>query len=203
MSTLFLNPHESIDQTQHRLPHWQQDEVYVFATCRLDDALPQSKLKAWTEEKQIWLAQHPLPWDEHTEEVFHERFSISIDQWLDRGAGKCYLRDSDLAEVVAAALHHFDGARYDLDSFVVMPNHVHVLFQPKRGETLAKVMKSWKGYTSRELNRRLGRSGRIWQEDYWDRLIRSQRHLAWTREYIRQNPVKARLTRISHRAGFD
>lgn len=189
----FLDPDAEIDKHEHRLPHWQQGEVWVFVTWRLGDSLPKAKLDQWQEERAVWLKHHPEPWDEKTEKQYHERFSRQIDEWLDQGAGSCVLKDSALSGVVVNALHHFDGERYGLDSFVVMPNHVHVLFRPLGKHTLGGILKSWKGFTGREINKRLGISGSLWQEDYWDRLIRNERHFAKCAEYIRENPVKAKL----------
>jgi type I restriction enzyme R subunit len=74
-----------------------------------------------------------------------------------------------------------------------MPNHVHVIFCPLGESRLSDVLQSWKGFTAREINKRLGIQGALWQEDYWDRLIRSEHHFQKCREYIRTNPVKANL----------
>lgn len=77
-----------------------------------------------------------------------------------------------------------------LDSFVVMPNHIHVLFQISEGHHLQDIVHSWKSFTAHGINKILGRTGALWQREYWDRLIRSQRHFDWTRNYILQNPAK-------------
>jgi len=74
-----------------------------------------------------------------------------------------------------------------------MPNHVHVLISGVPGVTLGSVVSSWKRFTAREANRRLGRTGAFWQDDYWDRFIRNEEHFFATVEYIDQNPVKACL----------
>ena len=89
---------------------------------------------------------------------------------------------------------YFDGERYELFSYVVMPNHVHVLFRPLGSHRIPKIVKSWKGFTALQINRRTGKSGTLWQEDYWDRLIRNPRHFWTCWEYIRLNPAKARLS---------
>ena len=74
-----------------------------------------------------------------------------------------------------------------------MPNHVHVLFRLLGSHRLEDVIKSWKGFTAREINRLLQRRGPLWQQDYWDRMIRNEEHLLSCRNYIRDNPMKARL----------
>jgi REP element-mobilizing transposase RayT len=78
-------------------------------------------------------------------------------------------------------------------SFVVMPNHVHALFVQNPDWALEKVIQSWKGFSARQVNKRLTRSGHFWQRDYFDRLVRDEKHFANCVRYIRRNPEKARL----------
>ena len=193
VSSSFYNPYGKIDATQNRLPHWQQGETWVFVTWRLGDSLPKTKLDQWNKEQEIWRKHHPEPWDDKTKEEYHERFSRQIDNWLDQGSGSCVLKEPPNAKIVADALRHFDGDRYELASFVVMPNHVHVLFRPLGRHTLVQIIQSWKGFTAREINKRMGKTGALWQDEYWDRLIRSEGHFFKVAEYIRENPVNARL----------
>jgi REP element-mobilizing transposase RayT len=56
------------------------------------------------------------------------------------------------------------------------------------------LIRSWKGFTARQINKLLGRSGNFWQRDYFDRLIRDEKHFANCVRYIRRNPQKARLS---------
>lgn len=175
------------------LPHWQQSDKLIFVTWRLADSLPQEKLAKLEKEKAQWLEQYPQPWDEATEEEYHETFSNKIDRWLDAGEGECILRMPEVAEIVEGALLHFDRERYVMDSFVVMPNHVHVLFQLKDGFALEDVMHSWKSFTAKKINEMLGRSGEVWQRDYWDRMVRGGRHLVNLRKYLGRNPERAKL----------
>jgi type I restriction enzyme R subunit len=194
-SDQFLDPFAPIQQHTHRVPHWQQGSVYYFVTWRLADSLPRDKLDRWNEDRTAWIRSHPEPWDAETEIDYHAQFSRAIDEWLDAGEGSCVLRDATLSRLVADALLHFDGVRYVMDAFVIMPNHVHVLFRLLAPYRLESVVKSWKGFTAREVNQCLGRRGRLWQADYWDRLIRNESHWLKCREYIKANPLKARLSR--------
>ncbi len=189
----FLDKDREIEMKQHRLPHWQQGDAWVFVTWRLADSLPKIKLDDWQEGRSIWLSLNPEPWNEKTENEYHERFSDKIDDWLDQGSGSCLLKDSANATIVANALRHFDGTRYQLASFVVMPNHVHVLFRPLVQHSLPEIIKSWKGFTARGINKRTGAKGSLWQDEYWDRLIRSEQHFFKVAEYIRENPMKGGL----------
>ena len=189
----YLNPFQDIEKRRTHLPHWEQPGATYFITWRLADSLPQEKLEAWRQERDAWLKAHPQPWDAETEDRYHRTFSDRLDEWLDAGSGRCVLRDPAIAKIVAGALHHFDRDRYILDSFVVMPNHVHVIVQLRDGEKLDKVLHSWKSFTAKEINGALGETGPVWQEDYFDRIIRNPRHFEATRRYLLENPVKAHL----------
>lgn len=189
----FYQPLAGVERTHHHLPHWNQSDTWTFVTWRLADALPKEKLEQWRLEKTAWLNVHPEPWDHDTQVEYDQRFTMKIDDWLDQGSGSCLLRKTRFRSVVADALKYFEGERYHLANFVVMPNHVHVLFAPLDGFLLPGIPQSWKRHTSREINKLAGRTGRLWQDEYWDRLVRNERHFQRVDEYIRENPVKANL----------
>lgn len=106
---MFLDPSEEISRHRHKLPHWQQDQAWVFVTWRLADSLPKAKIDEWMERRSISLSLHAQPLDEATEMEFRERFGNEVGDLLDRGFGSCLLREKENAEIVASALHHFDG----------------------------------------------------------------------------------------------
>jgi putative DNA methylase len=82
-------------------------------------------------------------------------------------------------------------------AFVVMPNHVHVLTTFRDGFRLCDVVRGWKSYPARRINESLGREGRLWQRDYFDRYIRDETHFERVRAYIEQSPVKAGLVKVA------
>ena len=143
-----------IDKRHANLPHWDQGETCVFATFRLADSLPQEKLSQWREERDAWLAVHPKPWSEIDAHEYYERFGDKPEQWLDDGLGSCVLANAGAARIVRDALLHFDGERYVIHAFVVMPNHVHVLFSPQ-GEAASRRL-SEQGEAVRSGRRRVG-----------------------------------------------
>jgi len=189
----FFNPYAEIRHTQNRLPHWQQTGAVYFVTFRLADAVPNNLRRDWQSEREDWLKLWPQPWDEKTELEYHKRFSGKIEQWLDAGYGSCVLRRADCAAIVDEAIRHFDGERLSVISFVVMPNHVHALFVQNADYAVEQLLHSWKTYTARLINAVLGRSGSLWQRDYFDRLVRDEKHFANCARYIRRNPLKANL----------
>jgi REP-associated tyrosine transposase len=190
----FFNPYAETKQTENRLPHWEQRAVY-FVTFRLADAVPLDLLQQWERERETWIQLHPEPWSFEIEQEYHRRFSGTIERWLDAGQGSCVLRQSECAKLLSETLGHFDGDRVILISSVVMPNHVHALFILNPEYSLEKLLRSWKTFSARQINAILQRSGNVWQKDYFDRLVRDEKHFANCVRYIRRNPEKARLTK--------
>jgi putative DNA methylase len=164
------------------LPHFDQPGLVQAITFRLDDSMPAEVLARWRDELAF------LP-DEKSKAELQRR----IADYLDAGHGECLLRDPRIAKIVEDALLHFDGERYRLLAWVVMPNHVHVLIETREGWPLAGLAHSWKGFVAHEANQLLGREGAFWQREYHDRYIRNEKHLGFARNYIAQNPVKAHL----------
>ena len=164
------------------LPHYEAGETPQSITFRLHDSLPSEVLERWRREAS------GLPSDA---EALDRR--KRIEAALDAGRGECSLRHPEIAAMVEDALLHFDGERYRLHAWVVMPSHVHVLATPLHGYSLSSIVHSWKSFTAKEANRILGRSGAFWQEEYYDRAIRDETHFARATEYIEWNPVKAGL----------
>jgi REP-associated tyrosine transposase len=159
----------------------------------LADSIPSHLRTQWQEEREIWLRLHPEPWDAETELEYHKRFTSAVERWLDAGYGSCILRRAKCAGIVDNALRHFDGLRVGLISSVIMPNHVHALLVQNSEHALEDLLRSWKTFTSRSINRLLGSSGRLWQRSYFDRLVRDEKHFRNCVRYIRRNPEKAHL----------
>ena len=105
------------------------------------------------------------------------------------------MRDAGAGKIVADAQRHFDGNRYELGCFVVMPNHAPLIVRPfeEDDEALSRLTHSWKRFTAREINKLSGRSGVLWQDESYDRIVRDEEHLWRTIQYIGRNPTKAGL----------
>lgn len=161
------------------LPHCDKPSLVQMITIRLEDALPASRRHEWAAFLEI--------------EDDRER-QIKIEDYLDKGYGECHLKDPRLASVVEQAFLHFDGVRYRLCAWAVMPNHAHLLYEAWL-VPLSELLKSWKGYTAYRCNEILGRKGTFWQEEYFDRYMRDEAHLNKAVRYIENNPMKAGLVR--------
>jgi primosomal protein N' len=183
------------------LPHWRQSEKLYFVTFRLNDSVAQEQLHAWTEEKKIWESYHPKPWTQKTFDDFHERFTERMERLLDAGYGSCALARSEVALLVENALNHFDGTRYQLGDFVIMPNHIHLLVRPDANESLESILHSWKSFTAKQANDLLKTSGAFWRNESFDHLVRSQTQYEKFRNYIAENPARAHLEKDHYRLG--
>jgi REP element-mobilizing transposase RayT len=177
------------------LPHWRQEGATYFVTFRLGDSLPQSKLQELEALRREWEERHPPPrTEEQWQQLTHET-TRHVEHWLDQGLGSCRLKDDVAAKLVADAMHHFDGERYELGCYVVMPNHVHGIVRPVQGDAdpLQRVLKSWKGYTGWQINQMFALTSSFWQDETFDRIIRDEEHLYRAIQYIGSNPAKAGL----------
>lgn len=157
------------------LPHCDTPELIQSVTFRLHDSLPESAIAR--------LAAEASPLNKRQR----------IESLIDAGYGECFLQKANIANIVENALLHFDGTRYRLLAWCVMPNHVHVLIETCTGYPLGNAVHSWKSYTAKRINQILRLEGAVWHPDYFDRYIRDQEHLLAAIAYIEQNPVNARL----------
>ena len=186
------------------LPHWRQDGATYFVTFRLGDSLPRSKLRELERIKRDWANQRGIggtDWQSVLpRHVAPQHYSglartlmAKVEGWLDEGMGECWLARREVAEMVAEGLRYFDNEQYELGCYVVMPNHVHAVLRPldSPGLSLEKILQSRKRRTSRGINAIVGRSGPLWQEESYDRIIRDEEHLHRCIQYVGANPAKA------------
>ncbi|MDO8971312.1 MAG: hypothetical protein Q7U74_11530 [Saprospiraceae bacterium] len=201
-------------QYLNRLPHIAPIGATFFVTLRLADSLPQSfvnTLKAQL-EAEITRLKKEYPGDMKRIRDARKRNFGKYDHQLDTHPyGKCYLKQTEVAEIVATKMLKYDGSLYDLQAYSIMPNHVHVLFSmavqvvdeqgvwpdeiPEDYVQLDKVMKLIKGGSSYTANRHLGRSGKFWFKDSYDHYVRKEEERLNIASYILQNPVKAGLAK--------
>jgi REP element-mobilizing transposase RayT len=171
--------HQQMAHHERRLPHWNVVGQPLFVTFRLHGSLPANR------------AFPPALLT--TGETF-----AAMDRILDKAAvGPRFLAEPEIAQRVVACL--LDGEhrlqRYRLHSFVVMPNHVHMLVTPNVVST--KWLGPLKGFTAYEANRLLNRAGTpFWQQESYDHVVRSEAGMERIRRYIENNPVKAGLVAV-------
>ena len=170
------------------LPHFDQPGLIQHIVFRLHDSVPATVIEQWKEELN-W--RENLPADDERVIELHKK----IAAYEDAGKGVCWLKDPRLADIVQNALLHFNGTRYRLLSWCVMPNHVHVLIETMPEFPVSEIVHSWKSFTAKECNKLLGRNGQFWMQEYFDRFVRSEKQYRYLVDYIANNPVKAGLVK--------
>jgi putative DNA methylase len=160
------------------LPHFDGPQLTQHLTFRLFDSLPQELIESWRRESR-------------NDTQFRKR----VEKYLDAGHGSSWLSRPDVASIVCDSLQFHHLNKYDLDSWVIMPNHVHTLLTPLPGFHLDEIEHSIKSYTANKANKLLRRKGQFWAVESFDRYIRNRRHFDAVIRYIENNPVKSRLCR--------
>jgi putative transposase len=159
------------------LPHRDEPGLTQFVTFRLTDCFPESLRSEW----------------EHLFKIEDDqKRRTELESYLDKGRGECHLHHLEIAQLVEEAIRFFHGERYGLRAWVVMPNHVHALFNVEAA-SMAEILESWKKHTAIKANRLLNRRGAFWQADYWDTFMRNAEQERKSVSYIENNPTKAKL----------
>jgi len=182
-------PSDSPWRSRGYLPHFNEPLLLQSLTLRLHDAVPEAVVQSWKAEL-AWVER--LPATDPKEIELRRR----IARYEDAGHGACWLRDERIAALVENALLYFDGQRYRLIAWCIMPNHVHGLIETSENWPLGSIIHSWKSYTAHVANQILGRTGDFWFREYFDRFIRDDRHFRNAVSYIEENPVKAGFVRV-------
>ena len=183
--------------TRNVLAHLKREGGAYFVTFRLAGTLPAQLIQKLKRERELILqqalvAKRPLTW--HEQEELFRWYSRRVDAHLDAGHGDCFLKRPEIAELVVGAVKFFEGRRYELRVWVVMPNHVHVVVRPKAVWTWTDILHSWKSYTANQANKILDRTGNsFWQEESYDHLVRDDEDMARCCHYTTMNPVNAQL----------
>jgi REP element-mobilizing transposase RayT len=146
-------------------------------------------------------------------EKFSREWFVKFEDVLHKAStGPMWMRDERVAERVADNLHRLDGDAYRLDAYCVMSNHVHTVFKPFLSEEelheafdedghlvfistypgLSQIMHSLKGRSARECNLVLSRTGRFWEHESFDHVVRREKLNATVR-YVLNNPVQGRF----------
>jgi REP element-mobilizing transposase RayT len=163
--------------SRRRLPHAYRQGQWLFVTWHLHGSLPYGR--------------YPPPAKASAGQAF-----VWMDRYLDQAStGPLFLGRQELAHMVVQSLHKGVALRhYELAAFVVMANHVRVLLLPKVHPS--RLLQSLKGFTAREANQLLGRTGEpFWQAESYDHWVRGAKEFARVTAYIESNPVKAGLVK--------
>ncbi len=178
------------------LPHVKAEGGTYFVTFRLADSLPREVIARLKTRSRASAGKSDDPEAQRTAEREYFR---AFEQALDAARGDCWLRRPEVAGLVAGTLRHFDGERYRLSAWAVMPNHVHAVVTPLPGFALSSVLHSWKSFSAKEANRLLPEKAarEFWQRETYDHWCRDEEEVARCVRYVEGNPVKANLCRVA------
>lgn len=174
-----------MDELKRRnLPHLYFNDGMYFVTARLAGTLPVSLINNLSE-----ILNKNITFDE-----FRKHF-VEYDHFLDNRQVSDYkLTDFVLSSVLSDCIFYPDRKDYNLICFTIMPTHFHFAFELLPGNKgISKIMQSIKGVSARRINKALNRSGKLWQDESYDRWIRNDVELYFVIKYILENPVKAGL----------
>jgi type I restriction enzyme R subunit len=197
-----------VELIRHRnLPHWDVDGAPYFVTTCLEGSIPAKGLLD-IEEYRSSLKQRARPKDRSEEQWARDCWKqvfARTDYWLDHEPGARHLADARAAQLVVSAMYHFACDRYDLLAFVVMPSHIHWVFQPcgewvnqlgmaaEKRTPRQRIVHGLNGFTGSACNRLLNRHGDFWQHESYDHWVRDSEELERIIHYVEANPVKAGL----------
>ena len=175
-----------------RVDHWDLANCVYHVCFRLADSIPQDVLNAWRSEREALLARRQgegLPID--PEEFEHALWVLSdrAAEFLDSGYGACLLAKKGAGDLVRETILHDHGSKYIVHALGIMPNHVHVLVQPLTDSSLMKIVDQWKRITAHRVNKLLGRSGQVWREDHYNRIVRDREEYRNQLNYVSGNDM--------------
>ena len=188
-------------QSRH-LPHIFAEDKPIFITYRLKFTLPQKVMDQYKKQIEDWNKEVlALPKAERV--IRLQTKDRRFFDWFDRLIAispevPSLLHRDDVREIIEESFKHFDGLRYTLLSYCIMPNHVHVLIYPLVQDdgkiySISHIVYTWKKYTAAAINKVLGKQGSLWQKESYDSLVKDEQGLGNVLEYIVNNPVKAGL----------
>lgn len=216
------------EHTERDLPHFHPPDATLFVTFRLSETIPKPVLRMYRAQKRWWEEETKrivaLKLKDDSPEIkahelslreFHRKWFVQFEEILHKQeTGPTWLKDDQVAKIVADALHYRDGKAYRLDAYCIMSNHVHTVFAPfltaeelrevllpeglrfiSKNPPLDRIMKSLKGYSAWEANGAIGRRGTFWQRESYDHVVRNNAEFDRIVKYVLDNPVKASLTK--------
>jgi type I restriction enzyme R subunit len=205
----WFDPHQAVRVYHGNLPHWRQDNALYFLTFRLADSIPKPILAKWEDERRTWLEANAVAgypeskiWKERFQQLsekqqrmFSRMNARKLFVELGNCHGDCVFRQEECRNILVESVGFFHGERWYVGDYVIMPNHIHLLVAVVNGYNLEDVLYSVKRFSARRINQSLNRSGRVWQKESYDHIVRNPEELIRIRKYIAENPLKAGLSK--------
>jgi putative transposase len=187
---------------RRNLPHLQPQTGTFFITFRLVDSISNLLIKQLQEQqvaKERNISQNTPFENWHTEiQNSRKRYFAIFDAHLDTSPqGNQWLKNPEIARIVADAMHFRNQKEYDLIAYCIMSNHVHMVVSyenyPQKDKQLYHTLQSLKRHTATQCNKILARRNSFWQKESYDHLARNNEELKNIVRYVLNNPVKIGL----------
>jgi len=190
---------------RRNLPHIQPRGATFLVNFRLANSLPAEVIeKLRTEADQ--LEKNLLRIKDSKEKLLlrdkaQRRLFAKWDDELHKSqSGPFWLKEDNVAEIVANAIHYHEGEWFDVEAYCIMPNHVHLVLTPYESSQIAdysltKIMHNIRRNSANHANKVLGRTGSFWQHENYDHFARDESELERIIKYVLYNPVKANLVK--------
>ena len=188
---------------RRNLPHFQPRGATFLVNFRLAGSLPTEvieRLKAESDEIEQRISKITNPGERFKIRDIEQRklFGKWDDALHSTKQGPFYLQEDCVAEIVANSIRYHDGEWFNVIAFCIMPNHVHLVISPyeeseETDHSLSKIMHNIKRNSAKQANQMLGRTGKFWQHESYDHVVRNSAELERIVKYVLNNPVKAGL----------
>lgn len=188
---MFLDKNEKIEQYfGGNLPHMHQDGTTQYVTFRLADSLPEIKIQELNNLIAQFKEANPEPWNHETQIDYWKMIGPKSERLLHNGHGNCLLRFPEVRKILIDSIAYYDFIRYEVDAYVIMPNHVHMLIRPLGKYKIRNILHGIKGYSGYAINKLTCSHGEFWMRESFDRLVRNKAAYEHYLRYIISNPRK-------------
>ncbi|MBN2843257.1 MAG: transposase [Sedimentisphaerales bacterium] len=169
----------------------QENGKMFFVTFRLADAIADNDINLLQVARQQWLAVHIPPFSEEEQYAFETMFNSRLENWLDMARGGCILRRPECMSILVDKICYYDQDKYQMDHWVITPNHVHALLIPRGDNTVNSIVQEWKLQSANEINSYTGFVGsHLWHYENTTRPVNSESQLQNWRNYIIEDAEK-------------
>jgi REP element-mobilizing transposase RayT len=181
----------TLERWRSRLPHWEVDGHWHFITIRCTGTLP-SAVKGRLAEIHANLRSIDPQCEAFRQ--LQRKYFLSMEKYLDVGQGFAPFQITAACNSCLTALQAMETEGWQVGEATLMPNHIHLIIRRMDStHSMKEILHRFKGRSARAANLALNRKGKFWQQDWFDRWMRHEGELLKTVNYIRNNPVKAKL----------
>ncbi len=192
-------------------PHYQMIGGIFSVTIRTHDSIPAATIKKLTDRKRQVIQEieaDKLPGKRARKKDIEWRYYLHLEKLTHaRRTQEHLFNNPAAAQAVLGRVKAYAGVYYELVAYALLSNHLHLLLDfsiqcPNDWDfvslipgyrNLASVIGKIKGGAASDVNKAIGRKGKLWAPGYYDRYIRDQRHFMYEFWYILRNAENAGL----------